>query len=38
LHFDGAARGVDHAAELCDEPVPGSLDDALVMRFDRGID
>jgi hypothetical protein len=32
-----AAHGVDHAAELGDEPVARALDDAPVMRSDRGI-
>ncbi len=38
LHFDGAAHGVDHAAELNETTVTGSLDDAPVMRVDGGID
>jgi hypothetical protein len=37
LDFDRAAHGVDHAAELGDEPVARALDDAPVMRSDRGI-
>jgi hypothetical protein len=31
LHFDGAAHGVDHAAELDDTPVAGALHYATVM-------
>ena len=38
LHFDGAAHGVDHAAELDEAAVAGALDDAPVMRVDGGID
>ena len=38
LHLDGAAHGVDHAAELDEASVAGSLDDTPVMRVDRGID
>ena len=38
LHFDRAAHGVDHAAELDEAAVAGSLDDASVMRVDGGID
>jgi len=38
LHLDGAAHGVDHAAEFEENAVAGSLDDAPVMRVDRGID
>ena len=38
LHFDRAAHGVDHAAELDDEPVTGALDDATVMHGDGGVD
>ena len=38
LDFDRAAHGVDHAAELGDEPVAGAFDDAAVMRGDCGID
>ena len=34
LHFDRAAHGVDHAAELDDSAVAGALDDAPVMRGD----
>ena len=38
LHFDRAAHGVDHAAELDQAAVPGSLENAPVMRGDGGID
>ena len=38
LHFDRAAHGVDHAAELDEAAVAGALDDAAVMRGDGGID
>ena len=38
LHLDGAAHGVDHAAELDENAVAGALDDAPVMRGDGGID
>src|SRR5271157_1896477 len=38
LHFDRAAHRVDHAAELDETSVPGSLDDAPVMGVDGGID
>ena len=38
LHLDGAAHRVDHAAELDENPVPGALDHAPVMRVDGGID
>ena len=38
LHFDRAAHGVDHAAKLDEAAVPGSLDNAAVMRVNRGID
>ena len=34
LHFDGAAHGVDDAAELDDAAVAGALDDAAVMHGD----
>src|SRR5208282_3329635 len=37
LHFDGAAHGVDHAAELDETAVACALDDAPVMRVDSGI-
>ncbi len=38
LHFDGAAHGVDHAAELDENAVAGAFDDAPVVRVDGGID
>src|SRR5271165_1288762 len=38
LHLDRAAHGVDHAAELNKRAVAGALDDAPVVRVDRGID
>ena len=38
LHLDGAAHGVDHAAELDDRAVAGALDDAPVMDRDRRVD
>ena len=38
LHFDRAAHGVDHAAELDDAAVAGALDDAAVMEGDGRID
>ena len=38
LHFDGAANGVDHAAELDKAAVAGSLDNAAVMQGDGGVD
>jgi hypothetical protein len=38
LHLDGAADGIDHAAELNDDPVAGPLDDAAVMYGDGRID
>ena len=38
LHLDGAAHGVDHAAELDEAAVAGALDDAPVMRGDGGVD
>ena len=38
LHLDGAAHGVDHAAELDEAAVAGALDDATMMHGDRGID
>jgi hypothetical protein len=38
LHFDRAPHGVDHAAELRDEPVAGSLDDAAAMHGDGRVD
>ena len=38
LHFDGAAHGVDDAAELDNAAVAGALDDAPVMGGDGGVD
>ena len=38
LHLDGAAHGVDHAAELDENAVPGALDDAPVMQSDGRVD
>ena len=38
LDFDGAARRVDHAAELDDKAVAGALDDAAVMGGDGRVD
>ena len=38
LHFDGAAHGVDHAAELDDRAVAGALDDASVVHGDDRVD
>ena len=38
LHFDGAAHGVDHAAELDEAAVAGALDDAPVMCGDGRVD
>ena len=38
LHFDGAAHGVDDAAELDERAVAGALDDAPVMHGDGRID
>src|ERR1700722_3863983 len=38
LDFDGAAHGVDHAAEFDDEPVAGALDHPPVMHGDGRID
>ena len=38
LHFDRAAHGVDHAAELDEAAVAGALDDAAVMQGDGRID
>src|SRR5271165_7276156 len=38
LNLDRAAHGVDHAAELDKRAVAGALDDAPVVRVDRGID
>ena len=38
LHFDRAADGVDHAAELDDAAVAGALDDAAMMHGDERVD
>ena len=38
LQLDGAAHGVDHAAELDDAAVAGALHHAPVMYGDGGID
>ena len=38
LHFDRAARRVDHATEFSDEPVPGALDNSAVVDSDRRLD
>ena len=38
LHLDGAAHRVDHAAELDEASIPSSLNDALMMGVDGGID
>ena len=38
LHLEGAAHGVDHAAELDDRAVAGALDDAAVMGGDGRVD
>src|ERR1700722_7957048 len=38
LDFDGAAHGVDHAAELDDRTVAGALDDASVVHGDDRVD
>jgi hypothetical protein len=38
LHFDGAAHGVDDAAELDDAAVAGTFDDASLMNRDGEID
>jgi hypothetical protein len=38
LHFDGAAHGVDHTAELDENAVAGALDDAAAMHRDGGVD
>src|ERR1700733_2319224 len=37
LHLDRTSHRVDHAAELTNEPVARSLDDAPMMRSDRRI-
>ena len=38
LHLDGAAHGVDHAAELNEASVAGALDDAPVVHGDGRVD
>ena len=38
LHLDGAADGIDHAAELDEDAVAGPLDDAAVMQGDGRVD
>ena len=38
LHLDGAAHGIDHAAELDEAPVAGALHYATVMHGDGRID
>jgi hypothetical protein len=38
LHFNRAAHGVNHTAELDDAAVAGALNDAPVMGVDGGID
>jgi hypothetical protein len=38
LYLDGAAHGVDHAAELDEDAVAGALYSAPMMRGDGGID
>ncbi len=38
LHFDGAAHGVDHAAELGEAAVAGSLENASIVQGDGRID
>ena len=37
LRLDRAAHPVDHAAELDETAVAGALDDAPMMRGDRGV-
>ena len=37
LHLDGAAHRVDDAAKVDENAVAGALDDAPMMRGDRGI-
>src|SRR5271170_4303814 len=37
LNFDGAAHGVDDAAELDDRAVAGALDDAPIVHGDGGV-
>src|ERR1700722_2397983 len=38
LHFDRAARRIDHTAEFSDEPVAGALDDSAMVRGGRRLD
>jgi hypothetical protein len=38
LHLDGAANGIDHASELNEDSVAGSLDDTAVMQGDGRVD
>jgi hypothetical protein len=38
LHLDGAAHGIDHAAELAENPVAGALHYAPIMYGDGRID
>ena len=38
LHLEGAAHGVDDAAELYDRAVAGALHNATVMHRDDGVD
>jgi hypothetical protein len=38
LHFDRATHSIDHAAELDEAAVAGTLNDAPVMGVDRGTD
>ena len=38
LHLDGAAHGVDHAAEFDENAVAGALDHAAVMHGDGRVD
>ena len=38
LHLDGAAHGIDHAAELDERSVAGAFDDAPVVHRDGRID
>ena len=38
LHLDGATHSVDHAAELDERPVAGTLDDTPVVDCDRWVD
>jgi hypothetical protein len=37
LHLKGATHGVDHAAELDDDPIARALDDTAVMSSNGGI-